>query len=219
VWATAWPISSARPSIGTALGHARLYVLSDDGVPVHGSSYGEAYIGGPAVARGYRNRPHLTCASFVPDPWSPTPGARMYATGDVVRIVDGELEFGHRRDTQVKVNGNRIELGEVESVAVRVDRVDAAAAVVVDAGSEPVLVLYVASTANPQTVADAVRAQLRRMLPAVMVPRTVTVLDALPVTTNGKVDRGRLVRDHSGGPRPADAGHDVREMPAEPCGG
>jgi acyl-coenzyme A synthetase/AMP-(fatty) acid ligase len=69
-----------------------------------------------------------------------------------------------------------------------------------------VLVLYVASSANPRKVADAVRAQLRRMLPAVMIPRTVTVLAALPVTVNGKVDRGRLARDHSGGPCPAGAG-------------
>jgi amino acid adenylation domain-containing protein len=190
VWATAWEITGDRPFIGTALAHAGIHVL-DDGDPVPEGAHGEAYIAGPAVARGYRGLPRLTAEHFVPDPWSSGPGARMYATGDIVRVVDGVLEYSHRRDTQVKVNGNRIELTEVETVAGAVDGVSAAAAAVVTTESGPALVLCIAGAPE---VEQPVRDALRRSLPPAMYPAEVMVLDRLPATVNGKVDRRELTR-------------------------
>jgi amino acid adenylation domain-containing protein len=195
VWATAWRIDSAAAYIGRALAHARVYVLDDDGTPVTSGVYGQLYIGGPAVAAGYRGMPRLTGDRFVPDPWSAEPGARMYATGDIVRMVDGDLEFAHRRDTQVKINGNRVELGEVESIAGDVAGVKAAVAVVVDSASGPALHLYVEGDPGAPAVGNAVRNKLEQLLPAAMVPQRVSVVDALPVTANGKVDRGALQRN------------------------
>jgi amino acid adenylation domain-containing protein len=198
VWATAWEITGDRPFIGSAMAHAGVHVLDDDGNPVPDGGYGEAYISGPAVARGYRGLPRLTARHFVPDPWSSVPGARMYATGDLVRVVGGLLEFSHRRDTQVKVNGNRIELSEVETVAGAVDGVSAAVAAVVTTESGPALVLYVAGSSQ---VDQPVRAALRRSLPPAMYPAEVMVLDRLPATANGKIDRTELARMwQAGGP-------------------
>lgn len=192
VWATAWPISSAAGHIGTPLAHARVYLLGPDGKPVADGEPGEAFIGGPAVAAGYRGNPRLTAQRFVADPWSPVPGARMYATGDVVRAVDGQLHFEHRADTQVKLNGNRIELGEIESIAASVEGVLAAAAVIAGAPS-PGIQLFLASRRPASAVQDEVADRLTDAVPAWMIPRSVSVLAAMPLTPNGKLDRRALV--------------------------
>jgi amino acid adenylation domain-containing protein len=201
VWATAWPIGTSGPLIGRALGHAHVYVLGDDGAPVAPGEYGEAYIGGPAVAVGYRGMPRLTADRFVPDPWPEQPGTRIYATGDIVRVVGGELQFGHRRDTQVKINGNRVELGEVESLACEVEGVRAAVALVVAAEA---IHLYLESAGDAAALSQAAHAHLRLFAPAGMLPQQITVLSALPVTPNGKVDRAQLEswsRDEATGSR------------------
>ena len=202
IWATAWRITSGRPMIGRPLDHATVYVLDSAGQPVPGGVEGEAYLGGAAVARGYRGRPALTAARFVPDPWSDRPGARMYATGDIVRIIDGEIEFLRRRDTQVKINGNRVELGEIESVAEAVAGVRGAVAVVTGG-----LRLYVESDVDTDTgrraLRDALAARLVEALPPVMRPEGIEIVTALPVTANGKLDRGALTR-HAGTTRRGD---------------
>jgi amino acid adenylation domain-containing protein len=197
VWATAWPIVPGATRIGRPLSHARVYVLDDKLNPVAEGVEGEAYLGGPAVAAGYRGRPGLTAERFVPDPWSNLPGGRMYATGDIVRRSGGELEFLRRRDTQVKINGYRVELGEIESVAEGVDGVRAAVAVVVGADPGADLQLYLESAEDAPTVAAAVRARLAESLPAAMLPRQVDVVPELPVTANGKVDRAALAHGAS----------------------
>lgn len=191
VWATAGLVTGSSVSIGTALAHARAYVLDDDLRP---ASEGEAYIGGPAVAHGYYGRPRLTAERFLPDAWSSAPGQRMYATGDAVRVHHGCLEWLHRRDTQVKLNGNRIELGEIETIAARVAGVRAAAAVI--AGDA----LHLYAEGGGEHLASTIHTALRRDLPAAMVPQQVHVLPALPVTANGKLDRGALTQTALPGP-------------------
>ncbi|MGY0055404.1 amino acid adenylation domain-containing protein [Streptomyces sp. LZ34] len=197
VWATAWAIDGPRVSIGDALPHARVHVLDDTLTPVRDGAEGEAYIAGPAVVRGYRGQPRLTAERFVPDPWSPAPGGRMYATGDIVRVVGGRLEWLRRGDTQVKVNGHRVELGEIECVAESVTGVRAAAAVITGDAETAALSLFVESAepttdTDTDTVCKAVRERLAHLLPPAMVPRWIQVLDTLPLTHNGKVDRKSL---------------------------
>ena len=192
VWATAWPIESADVAIGTALAHARVHVLDEDLVPVPDGVEGQAHIGGPAVAHGYRARPQLTVDRFVPDPWAMTVGERLYATGDLVRQVNGRLHWLRRGDTQVKVNGNRIELGEIESVATGLSGVRAAVAVVAHTHERAALQLFVEGTDDGETVRRRLRARLRELLPPAMVPQRIVVMDALPLTPNGKVHRAAL---------------------------
>ncbi|WP_327070531.1 amino acid adenylation domain-containing protein [Kitasatospora sp. NBC_01250] len=202
VWATAGPIDAEAPagapagapgaSIGRALPHARVYVLDGDLEPVAPGALGEAFVAGPCVSAGYRGKPRLTSERFLPDPWSPEPGARMYATGDIVRLVAGSLEFSHRKDTQVKINGIRVELGEVESVATAVPGVAAAVALVIDTAAGNALHLIAEAPPGATGLAQALRAELELRLPAAMVPKWISLLDALPFTPNGKVDRAAL---------------------------
>src|SRR5581483_8590341 len=181
VTATAPTVPIGRPIAGTTArvldGHGRL-------VPLGG--VGELYVGGPGVGRGYLGQPALTAARFVPDPFSSQPGARLYRTGDRVRLRhDGEIEFLGRFDDQVKVRGFRIEPGEIEAALLTQPGVHEAV-VVVRPGSQ--LVGYVVGDVN----GVAVRQDLRASLPSFMVPSAVVVLDRLPLNANGKVDRGAL---------------------------
>jgi len=199
VWATASTVTSLPVVLGDSLGHACVYVLDGQGNRVDDGE-GELFIGGPAVARGYHNQPRLTAASFVPDPWSTTPGARMYATGDIVRARSGELEFCRRRDNQVKVNGNRIELGDVESAAIGLSRVrDARATVRQVDDVESVLVLFVECEADDQVPARPIytafdiKEALEGRLPPPMVPGQIVCLTKFPLNDNGKVDMRALM--------------------------
>ncbi|WP_067171726.1 non-ribosomal peptide synthetase [Microtetraspora niveoalba] len=118
VWSTAGRVapSPAPVDLGEPIGRTTVRVLGPDGRPVPPGEAGELHIGGAGVAVGYRGMPALTAARFLPDPFSDAPGARMYATGDLVRVVDGRLRYLGRADQQVKVRGFRIELGEIETV-------------------------------------------------------------------------------------------------------
>jgi amino acid adenylation domain-containing protein len=156
---------------------------------------GELFIGGDGVALGYLNRPELTAASFVPDPFSTGATGRMYRTGDRVRLrPDGRFEFRGRNDRQVKLRGYRIELGEVEASLAALSSVREAAVIMRDDGrSDQRLIAYVVprGAAPP---ADELRDALKASLPSYMVPSAFTLLDALPLTSNGKIDDAALRR-------------------------
>ncbi|MFJ1566270.1 non-ribosomal peptide synthetase [Streptomyces erythrochromogenes] len=182
-------------SIGRPLPGYRAYVLDEELRPVAAGTEGELYLGGPAVARGYRGRPGLTASRFLPDPFQGG-GTRMYRTGDVViRRDGGELEYRGRRDDQVKIRGHRIELGEVERVAAELPEVVAAACCPLAAGQTLGLAVVAApGVADPAGLATRVVERCRKQLPAAAVPGTVRVLDRIPTLTTGKADRAALAR-------------------------
>jgi amino acid adenylation domain-containing protein len=175
-------------------------VLDDEGDPVPPGVPGELWVAGPGVARGYLNQPGLTAERFQPDHVAGTPGERMYRTGDRARWnPDGSLEFLGRVDLQLNLRGFRIEPGDVET-RLRAHADVAEAAVAVRAGQ---LVGYVVAAAAPPD-ADELAAWCRSHLPPYMVPSVFVVLDALPLTTSGKVDRAALPTP-AGGPTDAAA--------------
>jgi len=190
VWASYRRFTRPGPvSIGGPVPGTRLYVLDDAGNPVPDGAEGELVIGGEGVTDGYFGRPEATAEVFEPDPDAGRPGARRYRTGDRVRWnPDGTLAFLGRRDHQVKIRGNRVELGAVESAAREVPGVRDA--VVVPDGSRTALVGFV--LADPGTGAEDVRAELGRRLPAAHVPARVRILEHFPLTFSGKVDRNQL---------------------------
>ncbi|HXM57227.1 MAG TPA: amino acid adenylation domain-containing protein [Candidatus Dormibacteraeota bacterium] len=193
------PGAEDLPAIGRPLPNTRAYALDEWLAPVPIGAAGELHVGGAGLARGYLHRPDLTAERFVPDPFGPEPGGRLYRTGDVVRYrPDGDLEFLGRRDQQVKLRGLRVELGEVEAALRRCPGVREAA-VVLEAGPgvDPALVGHVAADDGVQTE-GALRAELRHRLPAYMIPLRIVLWPRLPLTPNGKVDRGRLTAPDAG---------------------
>lgn len=200
-----WDESSVP--IGTAVPQTNTYVLDDQGRPVPAGHVGELYIGGVQVGRGYHGRPELTAERFVPDPFSDIPGARMYRTGDRVRIrADGALDFLGRFDHQVKLRGVRIELGEIEAVLTDIPGVRAAAVAARGDGDSAHLAAYVVGDVPEHTL----RERLATMLPETMVPTTYVAMDALPLSANGKLDRCALpnppeVHAHEGSAGPQGA--------------
>jgi len=180
--------------IGRPVGDRRVYLLDEGLNPVPAGVPGELYVGGPAVARGYLARPELTAERFVPDPFSGVPGARMYRSGDRVRRgEDGTLEFLGRTDHQVKVRGFRVEPGEVEAALASHPEVREAVVVARGASAaDRTLVAYVAPAAGCDPSPAGLRAWLGERLPEYLVPGAVVVLDRIPLTSNGKVDRRAL---------------------------
>jgi amino acid adenylation domain-containing protein len=187
-----WP---ASVPIGTPLDNLRCHVLDARLNPVPLGVDGELFVGGAGVARGYVGRAGLTAERFVPDPFG-SAGSRMYRTGDVVRWgAGGLLEFVGRRDFQVKLRGFRIELGEVEAALASVPGVGQAVAVVrEDEPGDRRLVGYVVPAGGAVVESGVVRERVAGLVPAFMVPAVVVVLDGLPLTVNGKVDRAGLPR-------------------------
>ncbi len=181
----------AHPPIGRPLAHATVHVLDDAGEPCPPGVVGDLFLGGPSVARGYLGRPDLTADRFVPDPFGP-PGARAYRTGDRARFLrDGRLVFVGRDDDQVKVRGQRVELAEIEAALLRAPNVRAGAVVVRGEGEHTRLCAYVEDRGAGFDEEGARQTMLRR-LPSGWIPASFTVLDRLPLTDNGKVDRRRL---------------------------
>ncbi|WP_370451132.1 amino acid adenylation domain-containing protein [Corallococcus sp. CA049B] len=180
------------PNIGRPLTNTRAYVLDKYLQPVPVGVAGELFLAGEGQARGYLLRPELTAEKFLPEVYGPE-GSRMYRTGDRVRYrADGVLEYLGRVDFQVKVRGFRIELGEVESALRQQETVKEAVVVAKGEGAEKRLVAYVAPKAGATLEAEALKASLRQRLPEYMVPGAVVVLEALPLNSNGKVDRKAL---------------------------
>ncbi|MDP4005408.1 amino acid adenylation domain-containing protein [Methylobacterium sp. NEAU K] len=177
--------------IGSPVGARAAYILGPDLEPVGEGETGELYVGG-GLARGYWRRPALTAERFLPDPFAPQ-GGRMYRTGDRVRRrPDGSLAFAGRADDQVKIRGHRVEIGEVEAALRALPEV-ADAAVLRRAGpGGAYLAGYVVPAKSRRPEAGRLRAALARRLPEPMVPASLTLLDRLPVTTNGKLDRNAL---------------------------
>ncbi|HYR57411.1 MAG TPA: alpha/beta fold hydrolase, partial [Chthoniobacteraceae bacterium] len=180
--------------IGRPIANTRVHLLDGRRQPVPPGEPGEIYIGGPGVAGGYVNRPELTAASFVRDPFSRDENARLYKTGDRARwLPDGTIEFLGRIDDQVKVRGFRVELGEIEAALRQHPAVQQCKVLARSNGSAGrALAGYVTARPGAALHGDDVRKFLELRLPEFMVPSAVTVLDAFPLTANGKIDLNAL---------------------------
>src|SRR5215204_4086788 len=187
--------ASGGVSIGRPIRNTELYVLDQWQQPVAVGVRGEIYIGGVGLARGYWQRAELTAERFVPHPYSATGGERLYRTGDEGRYLeDGRIEYLGRRDQQVKVRGYRIELGEIEAVLESHAGVRQAVVTVREesAGDQRLVGYVVGSWSSEREVATELRGYLRERLPEYMVPQRWVVLEQMPLTANGKIDRANL---------------------------
>jgi amino acid adenylation domain-containing protein len=209
-WACAPEERGSVVPIGRPVANCRAYVLDRRLEPVPLGVPGELYLGGDGVALGYLGKAGLTADRFVPDPFGPHPGKRLYRTGDRVRRLppDGVIQHIGREDRQLKVRGVRIELGEIEAVLRRHDGVGDAAVIAHEAATgDQRLAAYVVVGGGRPTPAELVTF-LRTQLAEQMVPSSVTVLDALPLAPNGKLDYRRLPE-----PRPRGASSRERVPP------
>jgi amino acid adenylation domain-containing protein len=189
--------------LGRPLKNMRIYVLDEWGNPVPIGVAGELHVGGICVGRGYLGRPSLTAEKFTPDPFSHRPGARLYRTGDRVRLLpDGTFDFIARLDHQVKLRGLRIELPEIEATLNQ--HPDVLRSVVIIREDEPGdqrLVAYVVLKGRTDVNSGALKAFLQERLPQYMTPSAIEILDRMPLTANEKIDRAAL-------PKPKDSQRD-----------
>lgn len=195
--------------IGRPLANIQTYILRPDFQPAPIGIPGELYIAGAGLAHGYLNRPDQTAEKFIPNPFSDEPGARMYKTGDVVRYLpDGNIEFISRVDYQVKVRGFRVELGEIEAVIAQYQGVKEVAVLAVDpmqlrasiqrtaaasVDNQPIIVAYIAPEQESALEAGKLRSFLKNKLPNYMLPSAFVLVQSLPLTLNGKIDRRALL--------------------------
>ncbi|HXQ71610.1 MAG TPA: amino acid adenylation domain-containing protein, partial [Pyrinomonadaceae bacterium] len=180
--------------IGTPLPNVQVYLLDSEMQPVPIGVPGEIHIGGAGLARGYLNHPSFTALKFIPNPFSSSAGDRLYKTGDMACfLADGKIKFLGRTDRQVKVRGYRIELGEIEEVLHECPAVREAVVLArEDQSGDKRLVAYVVGATQESPSQEELRGFLKNKLPDYMVPQTYVVLEALPLTNRGKVDRSAL---------------------------
>ena len=184
---------TGRGFIGGPIPDLEVYLLDRHLEPVPVGVPGEIYVGGSGLARGYLKRAELTAERFVPHPFSARPGERLYKSGDAGRYApDGDIEYLGRIDQQVKVRGFRIEPGEIEAVLAQHAAVREAVVMVRDEGGEKHLVAYLVRRGEESLNVSRLRDFLKQRLPEYMVPASFVYLDALPLTTHGKVDRKAL---------------------------
>jgi amino acid adenylation domain-containing protein len=203
---------STRPVVGRPVSNTQVYLLDRQQQPVPVGIQGEVYIGGDGLARGYLERPELTAEKFVPDPFIDVPGNRLYRTGDLARYLPkGDIDFLGRIDHQVKIRGFRIELGEIESALMRHPAVQQAVVIVHEEGDgDRRLVTYITIDRQRAVTTGELREFLKERLPGYMVPYSFVLLDQLPLTANGKVNRLALPA--------ADKNTSDLERPFEPPG-
>jgi len=194
-------LSPPSPLVGSPVAGAQAYLLDDGLRPVPVGVVGELYYAGDQLARGYWKRPGLTASRFIANPFGAEPGSRLYRSGDLARWTeDGRLEFAGRADHQVQVRGFRVELAEVEAALAAADGVAAAAARTWEVHDGTSLAGYVVpqraitEDAEKAAFAASVRAAISTALPGYMVPSSLTVLDAMPKTESGKLNRPGLPR-------------------------
>jgi amino acid adenylation domain-containing protein len=194
IWSAARKVEPGTDSvaIGCPIANTQIYLLDPHLQPVPIGVPGELYIGGAGVARGYFNRPDLTAQRFIPNPFSDRQENRLYKTGDLARYLpNGSIEYLGRIDYQVKIRGFRIELGEIETVMRQHPAVREAIAIVREQPQKS-LVAYVVPNQHPAPAINDLRSFLKERLPEYMVPAAFVLLDALPLTANGKLDRRAL---------------------------
>ncbi|WP_373889692.1 amino acid adenylation domain-containing protein [Massilia sp. MB5] len=199
VWSSALQVTrdtapaGTNMPLGAPIANTSIYLLDGRGRPVPAGVAGEICIGGDGVARGYLNRPELTQERFIPDPFRAGDGARLYRTGDLGRRgADGMLEFLGRNDFQLKLRGYRIEPGEIEALLAAHPALRQAVVVARSDGAEAQLVAYCVAQDGHAPNAQELRRHLAAELPPYMVPAAYVLLEALPLTANGKLDRRAL---------------------------
>lgn len=194
--------------IGRPIPDLQVYVLDQHRQPVPIGVCGEMYIGGAGLARGYLNRPELTTNKFIAHPYSHKPGDRLYRSGDLARyLLNGELEYLGRIDNQVKIRGFRIELGEIAAALNQHPQVRETVVVVrEDQANDKRLVAYLVANSQANIATSDLGGFLQQKLPEYMIPAAFVILEALPLTSNGKVDRNAL-------PAPDTSRNDVGYVP------
>jgi len=194
IWSTVYRVQEHRGSIpiGKPIANTQVYVLDSQLQMVPPGGIGNLFIGGDGVVRGYLNRPDLTSEQFVTDPFRH--GGRLYRTGDLARFqLDGNLEFMGRADFQVKIRGFRIELGEIEAALEQQPGIEQAVVVArEELQADKILAAYVVAKAGESVNPDLLRGALEATLPNYMVPSHFVLLESLPLTANGKIDRNSL---------------------------
>ncbi|WP_375476969.1 amino acid adenylation domain-containing protein [uncultured Nostoc sp.] len=202
----------SRSLIGRPISDLQVYLLDRYWQPVPIGVPGEMYIGGAGVVRGYLNRPELTPVKFIPNPFNNKPNARLYKSGDLARyLANGDIEYLGRIDYQVKVRGFRIELGEIEALISQYSGVRETVVVVhKDSTDSQRIVAYIVLQKEQTLIIPELRGFLEAKLPSYMVPATFVTLEALPLTSNGKVDRRAL-------PVPDTARPELEEVFVAPC--
>ena len=180
--------------IGQPITNTQVYILDKYLQPVPIGVVGELYIGGAGLARGYLDRPELTQEKFIPNPFSNYPDSRLYKTRDLARyLTDGNIEYVGRIDNQVKIRGFRIELGEIEAVLSQNEAVQSACVIVrEDNPGDRRLVAYIVPKPGVTITSGDLRQFLTHKLPGYMVPSAFVMLEFLPLTANGKIDRRAL---------------------------
>jgi amino acid adenylation domain-containing protein len=186
--------NGAQSLIGVPISDLQLYLLGDDRQPVSAGEVGEIHVGGAGVARGYLNRPELNAERFIPDAFSTIPGARLYKSGDLARLLpNGEVEYVGRGDAQVKIQGFRIELGEIEAAIAEHERIREARVVAhTDAAGTKRLVAYYVAQEGAPLFPRELSEYLSAKLPAWMMPSVYLPIQVFPLTPHGKVDYAAL---------------------------